>query len=471
MRKELLSTFDEIYILNLHGSSRIGEKTPEGCKDENVFDIQQGVAIAIYVKLEKPLKEKKVYYADVWGLKDTKYKYLRKNDVTSTDWLVLEPKEPQYFFVPKDFALQDEYDKFWKVTDIFKVWSSGVKTRRDKIMVAFSEHELFDRFKTFTGESPKEEISKLLMIKDTKYWSIEKAREEVRKIDYKTKIIPYAYRPFNDNFVFYYPNIIERGDAREPLMKHLLKENISLATTRILSQPPFKHVFVSDNISDMCLISTKTKEASYYFPLYLYPDESRGILSDNKATKPERTPNFTDEFLQAIKEALGTEPTPKEILYYIYAVLYSPTYRKRYEEFLKIDFPRVPLPSDLEQFKNLSELGKELVELHLLKHPSLSETEIGFPVSGSNTVEKVSYDEETSRVYFNKEQYFEGISKVVWEYQIGAYQVMAKYLKDRKKRELSLEEIEHYRKVAKAIERTIEVQGEVDAVYGIVAMG
>jgi predicted helicase len=176
MRKELLSTFDEIYILNLHGSSRIGEKTPEGGKDENVFDIQQGVAIAIYVKLEKPLKEKKVRYADVWGLRDVKYKYLRENDVTSTDWtdwLVLEPKEPQYFFVPKDFALQAEYDKFWRVTDIFKVWSSGVKTRRDKFMVAFSEHELFDRFKTFTGELPKEEISKLLMIKDTKYWSIE----------------------------------------------------------------------------------------------------------------------------------------------------------------------------------------------------------------------------------------------------------------------------------------------------------
>jgi predicted helicase len=129
------------------------------------------------------------------------------------------------------------------------------------------------------------------------------------------------------------------------------------------------------------------------------------------------------------------------------------------------------LTKDYEKFKNLSELGKELVELHLLKHPSLSETEIGFPVSCSNTVEKVSYDEENRRTYFNKEQYFEGISKEVWEYQIGGYQVLAKYLKDRKKRELSLEEIGHYMKVAKAIARTIEVQGEVEKVYGIVAMG
>ncbi len=129
------------------------------------------------------------------------------------------------------------------------------------------------------------------------------------------------------------------------------------------------------------------------------------------------------------------------------------------------------MPSDLEQFENLSELGKELVELHLLKHPSLSETEIGFPKSGSNTVEKVRYDEENRRVYFNKEPYFEGILKAVWEYQIGGYQVMAKYLNDRKKRELSLEEIEHYMKVAKAIERTIEVQEKVEKVYGLVAMG
>jgi len=225
----------------------------------------------------------------------------------------------------------------------------------------------------------------------------------------------------------------------------------------------FHQVFVSDFVSDINYLTSA--RGQYVFPLYLYPDKTEGKLLDEAASKPERTPNFTDEFLQVVKEALGTEPTPEEIFYYIYAVLYSPTYRKRYEEFLKYDFPRVPLPHDYEKFKNLSELGKELVELHLLKHPSLSETEIGFPVSGSNTVEKVRYDEETRRVYFNKEQYFEGVSKAVWEYQIGGYQVMAKYLMYRKKRELSLEEIEHYMRVAKAIERTIEVQGEVEEVY------
>lgn len=465
MRKELISTFDEIYILNLHGSSRIGEKTPEGGKDENVFDIQQGVAIAIYVKLEKPLKEKKVCYADVWGLRDTKYKYLRENDVTSTDWLMLEPREPQYFFVPKDFALQAEYDKFWKVTDIFKVWSSGVKTRRDKFMVAFSKQELVLRLELFTGKLSKGEVSKSLEITDTRYWSIEKAREEVRKVDYMAKILPYVYRPFDSRFVFYFPKIIERGDARYSFMRNFENDNLALCTMRQVVGDSFRHALVTNVINDLNIL-TSHHVSQATFPLFLYgtSDIPKGTLL--KMPKLERTPNVTPKFLQAIKSALGTEPTPEEIFHYIYAVLYSHTYRKRYEEFLKIDFPRIPLPLDLGQFKNLSELGKELVELHLLKHPSLSETEIGFPVSGSNTVEKVRYDEENGRVYFNKEQYFEGVSKAVWEYQIGGYRVLAKYLKDRKKRELSLEEIEHYRRVAKAIARTIEVQGEVEGVMG-----
>ncbi|PIZ19221.1 MAG: N-6 DNA methylase, partial [Deltaproteobacteria bacterium CG_4_10_14_0_8_um_filter_43_12] len=179
----------------------------------------------------------------------------------------------------------------------------------------------------------------------------------------------------------------------------------------------------------------------------------------------ERTSNLTDKFLQAIRESLGSEPTPEEIFYYIYAVLYSPTYRKRYEEFLKIDFPRIPMPADYESFKALSNLGRELIDLHLLKHHALDETWIGFPQSDSNKVEKVYYDENTRRVYLNKEQYFEGISKAVWEYRIGAYQAMEKYLKDRKGRKLSLDEINHYMKVARAIRLTIELQEKIDDIY------
>jgi len=209
-------------------------------------------------------------------------------------------------------------------------------------------------------------------------------------------------------------------------------------------------------------------DQTIFFPLYLYHDEPVGAIHElplENKFKTERSYNFTPEFLQAIKDSLGSEPTTEEIFYYIYAVLFAPTYRKRYEEFLKIDFPKIPLPSGKVIFRELSIFGKELVDLHLLKASALDETEIGFPKDGSRKVEKVSYDEENRRVFINKEQYFEGISNEVWSYQIGAYQVMEKYLKDRKGRKLSLDEINHYMKVAKAIRLTIELQEKTDEVY------
>lgn len=220
-------------------------------------------------------------------------------------------------------------------------------------------------------------------------------------------------------------------------------------------------VLVTDALADINFYAYQT----YFFPLYLYPEEPKGELFDKETSKTESIPNFKSEFLQAVKNSLGLEATPEEIFYYIYAVLYSPTYRKRYEEFLKIDFPRVPLPPNKQIFEKLCNFGKDLVELHLLKHSDLEKTEIGFPKGGSNKMEKVTYDKETQKVFINKEQYFEGVPKVVWEYHIGAYQVMEKYLKDRKGRKLSIDEVNHYMKVEKAIKLTIELQEKIDDIY------
>jgi predicted helicase len=468
MRKELLETFDTIFILNLHGSSRIGEKTPEGGKDENVFDIQQGVAIAIYVKLEKTLKEKKVYYADVWGLRDVKYNYLRRNDVASTDWQELQPKEPYYFFVPKDFALQEEYDRFWKVPDIFPVKNVGIATSRDNFVVDFIRGNLFRRINMFRELSISDDtIRQNFNLNDKKGWKLKRAREVLSyDQDWEKAFYRCLYRPFDIRWIYYHDSLIER--SRKEVMCHMMQENFGLLLTRTQSSKPGFSigVGVSREMVDQCVVGNKSAGSgmSYVFPLYCYSNQSK--LCDVESPKAERTPNFDYKFLHSINNALGTEPTPEEIFYYIYAVLYSPMYRKRYEEFLKIDFPRVPLPVNYELFKNLCELGKQLVELHLLKHPTLSKTSLGFPESGTNEVEKIKYAEETERVYFNKKQYFEGISKEVWEYQIGGYQVLDKYLKDRKGRELTKEEIEHYMKVVKAIERTIEVQKEIDEVLG-----
>jgi type I restriction-modification system DNA methylase subunit len=469
MRKKLLETFDEIHILNLHGSSRIGERAPEGGKDENVFAIQQGVAVALYVKTEEPQKEKKVYYADLWGLRNEKYDYLLTNDVETTRkqdrWQELKPVAPYYFLVPKDFALQEGYEKFWKVTEIFKKWSSGVKTSRDKFVVGFTKHEVVQKVRIFAGPLTDELVKESLRLRDTRDWSFSDARKKAKTEKLEDKITTYAYRAFDNRHICYSFSLIEPGNDRFPLMRSLLRENIAICSTRIISGEHFEHALVSDMIGDYCYISNKTKEVNYFFPLYLYSEQPKGQLFEKEAGELKCAPNFTAEFLHAIKQSLGTEPSPEQIFYYIYAVLYSPAYRQRYEEFLKIDFPRIPLPTDYEAFKALSNLGRELVELHLLKHPALQETEVGFPEGGSYKVDYVRYNEAAQRVRINKDQYFEGITKEVWEYRIGAYQVMEKYLKDRRGRKLSLDEINHYMKVAKAIRLTIGLQRTVDEVY------
>lgn len=458
MRRKLLDTFDEIYILNLHGSSRIGEKAPDGGKDKNVFDIQQGVAIALYVKMEKPPKGKKVYYADFWGVREEKYKYLFENKAQTTEWQELKPIAPHYFFVPKDFALQAEYEKFWKVTEIFKEWSSGITTHRDQFVVGFTKEEIIQRLRIFLGNLEDKLVRQGLKLKDTSSWKLTEVRQKTKDEKLKDKIYLYAYRPFDMRYICYDPALIDR--PRLPFMNNLKKDNIALLCMReVVIESGFSHVLVSDRISDRRMFLSN-RGAPYFFPLYLYLE-----LFDDETHRAGRISNFTKKFLQAIQEALGLLPTLDEIFYYIYAILHSPTYRKRYKEFLKIDFPRVPLPSDYEVFKELSNLGEELVAFHLLKSPVLGDSEVGFPKSGSNTVDKVSYDKVTQRVFINKEQYFEGISREVWEYRVGAYQVMEKYLKDRKKRKLSLDEINHYIKVAKAIRLTIEQQVKIDTVY------
>jgi len=457
MRKRLLETFDEIYILNLHGSSRIGERAPDGSKDENVFDIQQGVAIALYVKLERPAKEKKVHYADLWGLRKEKHEYLFQNDVTSTNWKELKPIPPYYFFVPKDFALQAEYEQFWKLTDIFRFYNVGGKPGDDKFLVAFNPNLL---------------ISQIIKTKTEIELGAAKLTETKRNFKKilpqfklnKGKIIAYDYRPFDIRWTYYDTRIFCRAVPK--LWKQVQPGNLFLITTRLIKEGIFNHAFVSKFLADVIYLSSKSATNAFVFPLYLYPDKPRGKLFKENETEPKRIPNFTNEFLQAIKESLGTESRPEQIFYYIYSVLYSPAYRKRYEEFLKIDFPRIPLPKGVSYFNALSNLGKELVDLHLLKHRALDMPEIGFPKGNSDIiVENVKYDEANKRVYINKTQYFEGISKQVWEYRIGSYQVMQKYLKDRTKKPLSLDEVNHYMKVAKAIRLTIELQKKIDDVY------
>jgi type I restriction-modification system DNA methylase subunit len=462
MRHNLLQTFDKIYVLNLHGSSRIGERTPDGGNDENVFDIQQGVAIIL---LEKNNNGKStggtLHYADVYGLREEKYKYLLENDVAATSWHTLEPKEPHYFFMPKDFTGEEKYKNFRSVTEIFSNSSSGVKTHRDHFLVGFTPQEVINRMIVFTGSLSDEIVAQTLKIGDTRDWNLSSARLKAKTADYSNMVCSYAYRPFDNRVICYYPVLIDRGCDRFALMRNLLDDNIALVLTRLVPTTQSFSPFVSSYVGDIHF----TSDQSYFFPLYLYSTLPKEDMFKSISESESRQPNFKPEFVTTVQDMFGKEPLPEEIFYYIYGVLYSNIYRQKYQEFLQIDFPRIPFTSDYELFQKMGEIGKQIVELHLLKSSLLSQSEAKYPVAGTDKVEKREYEETTSRVFINSLQYFVGIPKEVWEYRIGSYQVLDKWLKERKGRTLPTDEIEHYLKVITAIKHTINLQQQVDELY------
>jgi len=494
MREELMKSFDEIYVLNLHGNALMGETAPDGGPDENVFDIRQGVAISLFVKWASQTSEvsktSEVYYADLWGLRKDKYCYLLENDISTTEWQELEPVAPYFFFVPKKFDLLSEYGRGWSIPDIFPVNSGGIKTHRDHFVIDFEEERLRSRIAQFRDETlSDDEVRERFKLRDTGSWKLSEARAQLRaREDWEENFDRCLYRPFDVRSIYYSRDVIDR--PRFDVMCHMLKENIALLAMRQVVGAKYSHFGVTRWVTDNRFFFS-TRGIPVVFPLYLYtareenPRKGGGgiialTLFESKAEYKTREPNLSPEFIAAVEEKLGlkfvpegkgdlaTTFGPEDILYYAYAVFHSPTYRERYAEFLKIDFPRLPLTSDRDLFKALAEKGEELVSLHLMESPKLSQLITSFPVPGSNEVEKVRYVEQvtepklTGRVYINKTQYFEGIEPEVWGFQIGGYQVLQKWLKDRKGRKLTFDDLFHYQKIVVALKETMRLMGEID---------
>jgi len=461
MRRSLMNSFDHIYILDLHGNAKKKEKCPDGSKDENVFDIQQGVAITLAVK-KKALK-KKIAHGDRWGLRETKYEWLKSNHIKSTKWKKLLPKPEFYFFVPRAEKLLPRYQKYLKVTDIFPTNSVGVVTSRDKFAIAADKAELKKRIRMFRDENiPDSIIKQAFDLKDKTGWKTKDARRKIREQEnWEKQILPILYRPFDRQWIFYNDAVIER--TRKDVMRHMMRENLALITSR-QAQSGFRHALITNQIASLNSTGTAGRYGSgYVFPLYLYPDED---LYNNSQTKTyQREVNIHPRIFEALKSAYGKKPKPELILYYIYAVLYSNTYRQKYAEFLKTDFPRVPFCRDYHLFRAISKLGKNLADLHLMKSKKLDKPIAKFEGSGDNLVTKILYNEKESLVYINSGRYFGPITKDIWEYQIGGYQVMAKWLKDRKDHRLSLENIKHYCRIATAMKETMNIQKQIDAIY------
>ena len=410
MRSELMRVFDEIYILDLHGNTRKKETCPDGSKDENVFDIMQGVSINIFVK--KTAKSKApaiVRHFDLYGTREYKYEYLKTHALKSVEWQTLQPKNPQCFFVPKDFGVQNEYDKGFCVAEIMPLNTSGVKTHHDEELVSFS---------TF----------------NTAYNH------------------PYSYRPFDIRYINYDLSKVVRH--RYAMMRHFMSDNTGLILMRKQQNASeFSTVLVTGEIVDLNYYGFQTS----VFPLYLYPEQ--GSLDT------ERRPNLDEKIWTKINDSLKHDTTPEDIFDYIYGVLHSPAYREKYKEFLKVDFPRIPYPKNADEFEHFRSCGNTLRELHLLHN--VPDSPVHFEQQGSMMVDYLRWewnkdDGYSGNVWINDTQCFEGVPAEAWEFYIGGYQPAQKWLKDRKGRKLEYDDVEHYRKIIAVLMETARIMKTID---------
>ena len=461
MRQSLMKSFTDIYILDLHGNSLKKERCPDGSKDENVFDIRQGTAIALFIKEKGQNKGQNVFHSDLWGTRDKKYEWLLENDITTTLQRRLTPKSEFYLYIPRDEKLFEMYEKAPKITDIFPINSVGIVTARDKFVIDTDPKALRRRIKMFCDESiPDELIQQPYKLKDKSNWKLKNAREKIRNDNnWESSITRILYRPFDIQWIFYHDAMVER--SRKNIMRHMLHDNLSLCFMRQVSLgEDYSHFLLSRQMVDNRTFLS-SKGIIQQAPLFLYPDK---IFSHSEESKGKK-PNINPKIFSALTKAYQSKPSPEEIFYYIYAVLYANEYRTKFAEFLRIDFPRVPFTKEFELFQKMGEFGQSLAELHLLDASELDPPVAKFQGEGKNGVDQLKYHQKESRIYINKDQYFEGAEKSVWEYQIGGYQVCHKWLKDRKGRILSLEEIKHYCKVVTAIQKTIEIQKDIDGIY------
>jgi len=464
MRQSLMKTFDEIFILDLHGNSLKRETTPEGGKDENVFDIRQGVAIALFVK-NKEEKESAIYHSELYGLRQEKYDWLDKNEFLKDNYIQIKPQSPYYFFVKRNTENIKKYLDWKKINEIFPLNGVGMTSARDKFVIDFDKYKLENKIRLFKNSKlDDEELHDFFQINRKKGWKIRKAWKMLQSIpdsELKKYILPIAYRPFCNRYIFWHDSVVWRTVRR--IMRHMVEENIGLTVGRAGQVVGLKYlwnlVFISDNMIDLNLYY---RGGELLFPLYLYPDEKNKNLFNH--TQSEKEPNISPFVFEKLSKSYDRKPTPEEILYYIYGIFYSNIYRETYAEFLKIDFPRVPFTSDCNLFIEMGKLGKELAALHLLKSSELDSPIAKYQGSGDNDrIEKVTYKEDEQRIYINKEKYFEGVPPEVWSYHIGGYQVVHKYLKDRKDR--MMDDAPRYCRIITALYKTIEIQKQIDNIY------
>jgi predicted helicase len=508
MRQSLMKTFDHIYFIDLHGSNKPKEFAPDGGRDENVFDIEQGVAISVFIK-RKGL-DKKIFHADFWGKRLEKYQKSLVEDLQSIEWKEVKATTPFYLFTPQNEELKTNYSKFYALNDIFLKNSLGIFTHRDYFLVDANSSELKNRITKFKNSEDAYSVKNSFGLKDTRDWKIETALKEIKKNE--IVIEEYSYRPFDKRNICYNIEMFDRGCSRFELMNSFLnsKNNLGLITGRA-GQNVTPHLswnlgFMTSNLTDANLFS---RGGACVFPLFLLLNRNNPLFAAEPVVKYgkkviqtddfEFVENFTKTFRDYIFSRYNHHFFPEEILGYIYAILYSPAYRSKYAGFLKIDFPRIPFVDDTKQFKKLTEVGYQLICTHIgldwLKpegsllsrevHPepdlvSKDKRRLGdyMGEEGDNRVEKIEFLEypadrvnpfervfkkaDLGIVKINKHNFFDLVPIECWEFQIGGYAVLPHFLKDRKGKILSLDELEMFEKTVIILYYTIQKMKEID---------
>ncbi|MFP6178575.1 type ISP restriction/modification enzyme [Helicobacter pylori] len=468
LRRSLLECYDELYILNLHGNTRKKEKTPQGAKDENVFNIMQGVSINLFVKKAQATKQK-IFYYDVYGERAEKYAFLAQNDLDSIEWLELAPREPFYLLIPQETLLLEEYEQGFSVQEMFQVGSTGICSQRDHVVFHKDKESLLKLLKDFSTLEPSELRRKYNIKKDGRDWRLEYAIKDVKANanNLEEYIVSCQYRPFDFYYTYYtgksksfiaYPrgevfkHMLPPPPPTNPKTPNQTRKHVALITSRRFCQSQKSGVgFVSNKISDLRTWTCPGMEGGDYVnPLYY---------------NPNYTENFTPEFRSFIDKHYSHHFEPLEVLGYIYALLYSPNYRKRYEDFLKADYPKILFTNNKDLFRALSLLGIELIGLHVLNQESLNysfkklkDATIGescYKEAHDRIIKKPIHNEPEQRLYINHSAYFRGVSKEIYHYMIGGYGVLEKYLKSHKNEPC---DFDHVSNIIKVIARTIEIQ-------------
>ena len=411
----------------------------------------------------------RIHHADLWGLRDREHHWLDAHDLQSTPWQHLEPKPGFYFYVPRDEAGADDYASLAALPHLFPVHVTGIVTARDRFVYDADRDALLRRIEQFRDMGLSDEfIRGAYKLRDTRGWKLSAKRRKLSLMeDWRDYPLQCLYRPFDVRWLYYHPDMVDWG--RPDVMPHMLNQNLALMTCRQLSKSGWAHAMVSDRATDDCMVSNRTRERGYSFPLYLYAGLERADLFAH-LEPTERQANLHPKLVPTLAAAYGAEPTPEAIFQYVYGVLYAPTWRERYAEFLRIDFPRVPFTADADLFAGVAARGERLTALHLLRSAELDRPAARFEGDGDGVVAKgrkagLRYDPDEQRVTINASQHFAPVPQAVWDYRVGGYQVCEKWLEDRRERRLGLADIKTYCRIVTALGLTIGIQAELDALY------